>query len=209
MGSFSPSERASAPSQYWHLSNWGQSRSFEQPGETPTSHGGENYERMHSTLPSTIFRGFSNGTSCVRAERSKTKTNKERGKFALPTRWGNENEHTRSQKMQEKPKKQVRAQAVLGPAYGQVHELMPQVRIVPKKFDLTFDLEVARAETPLSPTSACKCLLRPYFTVSSLSGAIRLDDSLPCSRACWKACGDGRHRMRIWRSLDCSRTHVP
>ena len=55
MGSSSPSERASAPSQCWHLSNLDQSRSFEQPGETPTSHGGENYERMHSTSPSTIF----------------------------------------------------------------------------------------------------------------------------------------------------------
>lgn len=79
------------------------------------------------------------------------------------------------------------ALTVLGPAYGQVHELMPQVQFVPKKSDLTFDLEPAKAETPLSSTSACKCLLRPYFTVSSLSGAIRLDDSLPCSRACWKA----------------------
>jgi len=79
------------------------------------------------------------------------------------------------------------AQAMLGPAYGQVHELMPQVRFVPQKFDLTFDPEFAKAETPLSPTSACKRLLRPYFTVSSLSGAIRLDHSLPCPSACWKA----------------------
>jgi hypothetical protein len=63
---------------------------------------------------------------------------------------------------------------------GQVHELMPQVQVVPQKSDLTFDLEPAMAETSLSSTSACKCLLRPYFTVSSLSGAIRLDDSLPC-----------------------------
>ena len=60
----------------------------------------------------------------------------------------------------------------LGPAYGQVHELMPQVQFLPQKSDLTFDLDPAKAETPLSPTSACKCLLRPYFTVSSLSGAI-------------------------------------
>src|SRR5258706_12873158 len=79
------------------------------------------------------------------------------------------------------------ALAVLGPAYGQVHELMPQVQFVPQKSDFTFDLEPAKSEAPLSPKSACKCLFRPYFTVSSLSGAFRLADSLPCPRACRKA----------------------
>jgi hypothetical protein len=79
------------------------------------------------------------------------------------------------------------SQTVLGPTHGQVHELMPQVQFAREKFDLTFDLEPAKAEAPLSPKGACKRLLRPYITVPSLSGAIRLDDSLPCPRACWKA----------------------
>ena len=78
------------------------------------------------------------------------------------------------------------AQAMFGPGSGHVHELMPQVQFVPQQSDLTFDLESAKAETPLSPKSTCKCFLRPYFTVPSLSGAIRLDDSLPRLRACWK-----------------------
>lgn len=77
-------------------------------------------------------------------------------------------------------------QAVAGPANGQVHELMPQVRLVPDQFDLTFDLELAKVETSLSPKSACKRLFRPYFAISSLPGAVRLDDLLPHLGACWK-----------------------
>jgi hypothetical protein len=84
-------------------------------------------------------------------------------------------------------KERSTVQTVVGPAYGQVHELMPQVRLVPRKFDLNFDLGLAKAETPLSSKGACKRLLRPYFAVSSLPGALRLDDSLPSIGACWKA----------------------
>jgi len=186
MGSPSPSEQTSAPSQRWRLPSWDQSRSFEQPGETPTSHGGENYERMHSTSPCTIFLMIFRRDERRTGRKVENETDKERRDLTSNLMGKRKRPHQVAENAGES-KEASSAQGVVGPAYGQVHELMPQVRLLRENFDLTFDLELAKAETPLSPKSSCKRLLRPYFAVSSLSGAVRLDDSLPRPRACWKA----------------------